>query len=334
MKAVRFLGNGVCDVAEVPMPIRKKGEVLLKVMSSAVCGSENPSYFAERTEGYMIPGHEMSGQVVEADEASGFVPGDTVVAQIMIGCGECLYCKQETYTFCENLEYGGSTHAQYCSMDEKCVIKAPSDIPYDTLVLLGGDTVGVANRAAKQLDLAPGKLVYVSGAGPIGLGVIALLKHYGCYVVVSEPSKYRRDYAVEHANADKVLDPTTMDIKKVLREMTEGVGPEIIIECSGNPKAQLEALEFARCGGTVMLCGENYTELKIIPSMHIIHKELSVKGAFYFTAADFTDMVGMYREGLDVSTLVSHRVPIEQAPEVIAEFAKGRTGKVILHPQD
>ena len=334
MKAVRFFGGGVCDVAEVPMPIRKEGEVLMKVMSSAICGSENSRYFAEKDGTYKIPGHEMSGVVVEADADSEFVPGDTVIAQIMIGCGQCLYCKQGTYTFCESLEYGGSTHAQYCSMDEKCVIKAPSDIPFDTLVLLGGDTVGVANRAAKQLDLAEGKLVYVSGAGPIGLGVIALLKHYGCYIVVSEPSQYRREYAMEHAKADKVLDPTTTDVKKVLREMTDGVGPEIIVECSGNPKAQIEALEFARCGGTVMLCGENYNELEIIPSVHIIHKELTVKGAFYFTAADFTDMVAMYREGLDVSALISHSVPIEKAPEVIAEFAKGKTGKAILHPQE
>ena len=334
MKAVRFFGDGVCDVAKVPMPIRKKGEVLLKVMSSAICGSENSSYFAKGDGTYKIPGHEMSGVIVEADADSEFVPGDTVVVQIMIGCGQCLYCQQGTYTFCENLEYGGSTHAQYCSMNEKCVIKAPSDIPYDMLVLLGGDTVGVAYRAAKQLDLSEGKLVYVSGAGPIGLGVIALLKHYGCDIVVSEPSEYRRQYAMEHAKADKVLDPTTTDVKKVLREMTNGVGPEIIIECSGNPKAQMEALEFARCGGTVMLCGENYSELKIIPSVHIIHKELTVKGAFYFTAADFADMVAMYREGLDVSALISHSVPIAEAPEVIAEFAKGKTGKAILHPHE
>jgi threonine dehydrogenase-like Zn-dependent dehydrogenase len=232
------------------------------------------------------------------------------------------------------LDYKGSTHAQYVSLPEKCVIKAPDDIDYDTLVMLGGDTVGVANRAANQLDLNPGKLVYISGAGPIGLGVSALLKHLGCRLAVSELSAYRRDYVTEHVGTDYVFDPATQDVKALLYEMTDGIGPEIVVECSGNPHAQLQALDFVRCGGTVMLCGENYDGLTIVPSYHIIHKEVTLKGAFYFTADDFLDIVALYRKGLDISGLISHRVPLDGAPEIIKQFVQGKTGKVILHPQE
>ena len=339
MKAVRFLGNGVSEVANVPDPIRREGEILIKVMASAVCGSENSSYFADpatyaESTGYKIPGHEMSGEIVDAGKSDGLKNGDRVVVQIMNGCGHCRYCNDGTYQFCTALEYMGGTHAQYVSFPEKCVVKAPDDIPYDMLVLLGGDTVGVANRAAKQLALSKGKMVFVSGAGPIGLGMTALLSHLGCRVVISEPSAYRREHVQKNTGVYLVLDPGAVDLERELFNLMDGIGPEITVECSGNPAAQLDALRLTRCRGTVMFCGENYKSLEIVPSVHIIHKELTVKGAFYFTAADFAEIVAMYREGLDVSALVSHIVPMDAAPGAIADFSKGLTGKVIIHPQE
>jgi threonine dehydrogenase-like Zn-dependent dehydrogenase len=338
MRAVRFLGAGNADVAEVPMPVVSSDRVLIRVHSSALCGSENKRYLADPSEfadmgGYQIPGHEMAGEVVDPGNVKGFKPGDRIITQIMDGCGECPYCRNGLYQFCEKLKYEGRTHAEYVSLPEKCIVKAPDDIPYDMLVLLGGDTVGVANRAISQLGPKAGQLIFVSGAGPIGLGVTALLKHYGAVVVVSEPSSFRRDFIKQHAKADIIFDPAKDNIAEELRSRTEGLGPEIVIECSGNPAAQLDALKLVRCRGTVMFCGENYKGLEIIPSIHIIHKEVTVKGAFYFTASDFRQIVALYRGGLDVSGLVSHKVPLKNAPYILDQFVHGLTGKVILHPQ-
>ena len=339
MKAVRFFGNSICDVGEVQAPIRKNGEVFVKVMSSALCGSENVAYLApgetdDSTDGYRLVGHEMSGVVADPGESNVLTKDDKVVMQAINGCGQCYYCKRGTYQFCVAPDHKGGTHAQYISLPEKCVIKAPDDIDYDTLVLLGGDTVGVAFRATRQLELQKGQTIFVSGAGPIGLGVVALLKHLGCRVIVSEPSAYRREYVKRRCNADIVLNPTVETFKEELLALADGVGPETTIECSGNPKAQLEALEMTRCQGTVMFCGENYNPFEFVISDHIIHKELTVKGAFYYTVNDFVEIIDLYRQGLDVSQLISHVVPLDKAPEVIAEFVSGNTGKVIIHPQD
>ena len=339
MKAVRFLGAGKADVAEVPTPAVSPGRMLIRVHSTALCGSENKMYLSDPSEfkdkgGYQIPGHEMAGEVADPGDIKGFKPGDKIVTQVFDGCGSCPYCKKGMYQLCQSTKFNNSTHAEYVTMPEKCVIKAPEDIPYDMLVLLGGDTVGVANRAISQLNLRPGQLVFVSGAGPIGLGMTALLKHYGAFVVVSEPTAFRRDYIKQHANADLVLDPAKDNLKEELRSRTDGLGPEFCIECSGNPKAQLDALDLVRCRGNVMFCGENYTGLEIIPSVHVIHKEVTVRGAFYFTPSDFHEIVALYRGGLDVSGLVSHKVPLKEAPAIIEQFVKGLTGKVILHPQE
>jgi len=242
MKAVRYLGGKKADIGEVPTPVRKDGEIFVKVMSSALCGSENSSYLApegayDSMGGFRMAGHEMSGEVVDAGESRILKNGDRVVVQIMNGCGKCYYCGRGTYQFCTDLGYVGGTHSQYVSFPEKCVIKAPGDIDYDMLVLLGGDTVGVAFRAAKQLELPKGQTVFISGAGPIGLGVVAFLKHLGCRIIVSEPSAYRREYVKKTCDADIVLDPTDDKFKEELFALTDGVGPEITIECSGNPAA-------------------------------------------------------------------------------------------------
>jgi 2-desacetyl-2-hydroxyethyl bacteriochlorophyllide A dehydrogenase len=331
MKAIKFMGSGKAEVQEVADPEPQPGEILLKVHSSALCGSENMVFLME-AEFPNIPGHEMSGEVVDPCGSDIFQKGDRVVVQIMNGCGECFYCSNGTPQFCESLQYMGGSHAQYVAMPEQCCIKMPDDISYDDAALLGGDTIGVPYRATQQLDLHPGTTVFISGAGPIGIGMIALLKFYGSNVAVSEFREYRREFALKNAGADVVLDPAGQDVPSEMKELTGGIGPDIIIECSGNPKAQIQALELVRCQGTVLFAGENYSGLNIIPSIHIIHKEIQLLGAFYFTASDFHEIVGLYRRGLKVDHLVSHRVPMNDAPEVFRLFAEGKTGKVIIHP--
>ncbi len=331
---MRFLGNGRSEVTEIEKPNLQEGMILVQVMSSAFCGSENKAYFSDSINLVAgVKGHEAAGIVID-EQNTQFHIGDHVVIQIMDGCGQCYFCKKGLYQFCSSLKYKSGTHAQYIVLPEKCVVAAPKDIPFDILVLLGGDTVGVAYRAVKQIDVLERKTVFVSGGGPIGLGVTTLLHYLGCTVLVSEPSAYRRDYLIKHAGAAKVLDPKNEYWKEQILDLTEGIGPEFVFECSGNPEAQIQALELVRCQGTVVFCGENYNGLSIIPSVHIIHKEVTVKGAFYFSPEDFLQIIQLYRKGLDVSSLVSHIVPLDQAPRMMEQFTQGRTGKVIIHPQE
>lgn len=334
MRALRFLGNGKADVAQIDTPRPQRGEVLVKIMASAFCGSENKDYFADLCGApYLVKGHEASGIIAETKD-TGYHEGDHVIIQIMNGCGTCPYCTRGLYQFCRYLQYCSGSYAQYMVLPEKCVVRAPKDISFDMLTLLGGDTVGVAYRAIKQLGDLSGKVVFVSGGGPTGLGVTALLKYYGSMVIVCEPSAYRRDFIRQHAGADYVLNPEDSGWKEEIIDMTDGIGPEYVFECSGNPSAQLQSLDLVRCQGTVIFCGENYKELGIIPSIHVIHKEVTLKGAFYFTAEDFSEIVGLYRNGLDVSALVSHVATLAEAPEMMRLFTQGKTGKVIIHPQE
>lgn len=333
MKAVKFLGEGKTQVDMVPMPELTEGKVLVKILASAVCGSERNDWMEKRAEGeYILSGHEAVGEIVDANGSRRWREGDRVCIQIMNGCGECYYCKRGLMTFCKDMKYEGGAHAQYMALPENCVIAIDRDIPPSSAVLLGGDLLGVAKRATRQLPIRPGQTVFVSGGGPVGLGVMFMLKALGAKVILSEPGEFRRKYAQEKLGVDVVLDPSEQDVEEELMKLTEGIGPEITIECSGNAVAQTQALDWTRCQGHVMFCGENYKGLNIVPSVQIIHKELNIHGAFYFNAGDVPENVQMYRSGMDPKKLISHVVKIEDAPAAIDEFFAGRTGKVIILP--
>lgn len=333
MKAIQFLGYEKTAIVEVPRPIPQKGQVLVKILASALCGSERARYVGERQE-ELNGGHEAVGEIGDPNGSEFFQKGDRVCVQIMNGCGKCEYCKRKMPMFCRNLKYEGNCHAQYVALPEQCVIPIDTDIPPEIAVLLGGDLLGVARRAARQLPIREGQWIYVSGGGPIGLGVMLMLKWLGAKVILSEPHDFRRAFAEEHIGIDIALNPNEENMYGRLLEVTEGIGPEITIECSGYPAAQTQALDWTRCQGHVMFCGENYRGLNIVPSDQIIHKELNVHGAFYFTAVDVAENVSMYRKGMDPSAMISHKVSYEKASAAIDAFFGGKTGKVIFLPQE
>ena len=336
MKALKFLGNSKSEMAEIPMLQPKKGEVLVKIMVSALCGSERGDYTRPDPIGY-VSGHEFAGQIVEVNQTINIKTGDRVTINVIEGCGDCYFCKKGLQQLCRSITGWNGGHGEYACVPESCCIKIPDELDYDTAVLVGGDTLGVAFRAFSSLPRSFGQIAYVSGSGPIGLGVSAMLKFNGYHVVVSEPCEYRRAFSLSAVNSDTVLNPETDDIKKYLDELTHGIGPDVAIECSGKEAAQKLALELVRNQGAVVFCGENYTGLNIIPSAHIIHKEITLKGVFYYTKEDFVSVYELYKRGLAAERLISHRFSLDRAPEAFRTFFPdnpgnvGNTGKVLLY---
>lgn len=342
MKGLKYLGGGQAEVAEMPMPLIRKGEVLLEVTVSALCGSERDGY---ENGCDFVPGHEFAGIVREANGCGRLKAGDRVTVNVLVGCGKCYYCRTLQPQFCSQLSVCQGGHAQYAAVPEECCIPLPDEMDFEAGVLLGGDTLGVAYRAVNKIRPDFGRVAAVIGAGPIGLGVISLLKYYGYNVAVMEKNELRCRYAIKLAGADTELMPVRMRPEVVerenkalnrksegayLEELTAGLGADVVFECSGNPAAERTALEIVRPAGTVVFCGENYKGLEIIPSDHIIHKEITLTGAFYFTRNDFYGLCEIYKRGFEPKTAVTHSMHLEDAPEACKLFFEGKTGKVLL----
>ncbi len=328
MKALLYLGNGKLELGEVPTPVPAEGEVLVRVCCSALCGSERSRYLAD---GPTIPntGHEYTG-IIEDPNGTHWKKGDRVAIHVTYGCGECYYCKHGMQQFCKDMHIIFGGHAEFVAVPARACVPLPDDMSQQEAVLLCADTVGVAYRASKRIHGKPGTPVLVTGAGPIGLGVTTLLKHLGYYVVVSEPVAFRRTYA-EKLGADLTIDPSTQDLAAELSKITDGLGVEYVLECSGNGQVEEQCLDLVRCSGTVVFLGENEGTIPVSPSGHFTRKEILLTGVLYLADGDFAEITELFRNGLNVLPLISHSVTPEECVEAAHLFFAGKTAKVVIN---
>ena len=212
MLAVHFLGQSKISFDEVPTPEPRRREVVVRVKSAAICGTDR-----ENLEGpgqATIPGHENAGEVVAVDKPTRVRVGDRVAINCHVTCGGCEHCLRGDLYFCEELECIGFERdggfAEFVLVPEACCMPIPDDISFETGSLLV-DMLGTPFRAVKRARLLPGDQVAVWGAGPIGLGALMVAKQFGARVAILDLNEYRLDMA-ESLGADLVLNPARLGL--------------------------------------------------------------------------------------------------------------------------
>ena len=321
-RTLELLGDGRVALADTPMPEPAPGEVLLRVVASAICGSERQALIGGSPRNI---GHEAVGVVIDAHGATTgalgapLVPGALVGVAAVKGCGRCTACAAGLQTRCEQgpgVQIG--LHADYAAVAANSLLPLPEGIGPADGVLLAGDTIGVPARALRRVPTQPGDRVLVIGLGPVGLAHVLVRSRAGCDVVAVEPSATRRKLA-EALGASAVFAPGT----------DTGPPASLVIEATGRADCVDLALELAAAGGTVLQSGE-CAEATIRPSAHIVHKELTYTGCWYFTHDDYPSMRQMWDEGLRFDALRTHDVPAEDAQSAFDAFLSTESGKVVL----
>ena len=330
MLGATFVGNSKVEVREFPDPVPQPGEALVRMAVSAICGSELHSYRGRNSSNGAIPGHEMAGEVVAVNGTRHVSVGDRVVLQIMIGCGRCHYCSQSDFEHCESMAYLMGGHAELIAAPEMCCLPLPDDVNWERGVLLGGDTIGTTYRTLRRLRVSAFDVAAVLGCGPIGLGMLAVLRYLGVRAIAVDLSPYRRDLA-HRLGAWQVIDPGAGDPSAAILDLTGGAGVDVALDCSPAQATLTTALNSVRKFGRVGLVGEK-GESVIHPSDHFIRKEIEAVGSWYYNASDYAEILELYRRGLDVDDLVTHRFPLAQADEAFATFASGESGRVLMVP--
>lgn len=333
MKYVQFLGNSQVEVCEKPAPQPGPGEALVAIALSAICGSEIHSLIdgvdPVRYNGANNTGHEMVGVVAEVNGDGRFTKGQRVGVNIMHGCGKCIYCLNGDPVHCAKLRVYQNAHSDYVVLPQSCLVPLPEELDWDASLLMCGDMLGTPYHALKRMGgVNTAQRAAIFGCGPIGLGSLVWLKYYGLYTIVSEISPYRRELA-RRLGADLVLDPKAEDVVAHIREVTGG-GPEISLDCAGVQETNTHALDAARIYGRVGFIGEKKSAT-IALSPHIIRKELSISGSWYFTNAEFFEQVEFYKRGLPIDGMITHRFTLDDAPKAYRMFTGGETGKVVFY---
>lgn len=329
MKTVTFTGNSSVAVDDVAVPGLRPGEVLVKVGASAICGSEMKSYRSPdaRTGN---PGHEMVGEVVDSGDVASPRVGDRVAVNIITGCGECTPCRNGDRRFCDQQGYLFNGHSEYVAVPAVNCMPMPDELPFDEGVLIGGDTLGVAFHALSKICLHPRDTVAVVGCGPVGLGFVRLLSFYGLRTIAAEISPVRGEIA-RRIGAERVIDPSAEDAEEAIREATGGRGVDLGIDASGTDGGVNLALNVIRNEGTFIFAGAGH-KATINPWSQFLEKEVTAHGVWYFVDRDYYGLLDLYRQGLSVSELITHRFGLDEAPTAYDLFARGQTGKVIFEP--
>ncbi len=338
MKAAVLEGPEKITVRELPKPKPGKAEVLINVRCCGICGSDLGIYKAGFGDG-LVMGHEFSGDIVEVGEGiKDWAIGDRVVADPNLMCGECYWCKRQQYNRCNSWGSTGITSdggfAEFVKVPEYQLHKLPEEVTYEEGALV--EPLSVTLRAVWMSQLKPGAEVAVFGCGSLGMLVALWARAAGADRIYATEVAGPK-IAVAERLAHVVINPEEEDPVNRITELTGGVGPDIVFECSGNASAEVQALDVVRKGGQVIMLGMPHepTPLNVLT---LCMKEITIKGILAYNSVfgegEFTTSINFLKAGrFDVNPVVTSKIPLDDIVEKgFSKISTGEEIKVLVMP--
>ena len=347
MLAAVYHGPGDLRVEEVSLPQIGAGEILVKVLSASICGTDLRIFHGNHRmypPGTMrIPGHEVVGTIAEIGAGlEGFVTGERVFIAPNMGCGHCAQCVSGNNNLCANYGAIGVTmdggFAEYMrvparSVQQGNVIQVSESVDPAVAALM--EPFACVLRGQNALKIQPGEIVLVIGAGPIGVMHTKLAKVRGAgRVIVSEPVADRAAQA-RRMGADRAVNPLEENLPAVIAEESDGRGADVIIVAAPVHAAQETALTLAAIGGRINFFGGLPKDRPTINfDSNLVHyKELVITGTTACSTDDCWQATRIVNSGLiDLSDLVSQRFPLREAASGFAAAEDRKSLKIVLEP--
>ncbi len=330
---------GGLELWDVPVPKPGPDEVLIKMKRLAICGTDHHIYkwdawSQSRVQVPRIIGHEFAGVVVEVGSHVKHVKvGDYVSGEGHITCGFCRNCRTGKAHVCENFVGIGydvdGAFAEYMTLPESNVVINDPDLDPDLAALQ--DPLGNAVHTVFAADCVANS-VAVFGAGPVGLLIIAVLKHIGAshIIVVEWDNEYRLDLA-RKLGATHTIKAAEEDAVSRILDITGGRGVEVSLEAAGAVKSINDAMKATAPGGNVVLLGIPNGEVPLDITGDIVFKGLTLHGITGRRMFDtWYRMQGLFRSGLDIRPVITHKFKFEDYEKGFEAMASGKCGKVIL----
>lgn len=337
MKAVVFKDKGRYQLKDVPIPRLGNKDVLIKVDSCGICGTDVHIYEGSFPANFpVIIGHEFAGTIQETgEEVEKFKPGDPVTVNPNTVCGECEYCRGGKENLCITLPgLGVNTDggfAQYLKIREASVYHLPEGM--DLEVASFTEPLSCCVHGVDLAEINSGDSVVVLGAGPIGLLILQLVRLAGAARVIITATRDKGRELAQKLGADLVLNPREVDVTREVEKFL-GERAEVVIECVGKAETMRESLNLVRPRGRVVWFGVANPKLEIrISPFHIYRNEITLRGAFVnpYTTKRAIDLLASGR--VRVKELITHRYPLDQLDEAMRTYKtdKGRV-KIMMKP--
>jgi (R,R)-butanediol dehydrogenase/meso-butanediol dehydrogenase/diacetyl reductase len=340
MKAARFHGPKDIRIEDVPEPQLRPGAVAIDVAWCGICGTDlheylegpifippqgHPHPLTHETEPVTM-GHEFSGTVTAVGAgATGLVVGEHVVVEPYFVCGECAQCQAGHYHLCTQMGFiglagGGGGLSEKIVVDRRWVHPVGS-IPLDEAALI--EPLSVGHHAFVRSGANAGDVALVTGAGPIGLLLAAVLKAQGLTVIISEVTEARKDKARATGVADHVIDPNQEDLLARVRELTSGNGADVGFECTSVNAALDQLFEAVRPSGVIVNVSI-WGKPARIDMQKLVLKEIDLRGTIAYVR-DHPAVIKLVQDGkVDLKPFITARIGL-------ADLVEDGLGTLINH---
>ncbi|MGO0059472.1 galactitol-1-phosphate 5-dehydrogenase [Brevibacillus fluminis] len=330
MKAVKLYEPGNLQVEEIEVPEIGADEVLVEVKAVGVCGSDIPRalYKGAYYQGLTL-GHEFSGQIAKVGvNVTDWQAGDRVSVAPLIPCNSCKYCRQGDYSLCEDYSYYGSrtdgAMAHFIKVTPENLVRLGDQVSYEAGAMI--DPAANAIHGLWRGDCKEGDTVAVFGLGAIGLFAIQFAKVLGAKQVIAVDIHEEKLELAKELGADIVVNSMKCDPAKEINAQVGGA--DFILDTSGSPIAQNQAVCAAAKQGRIVFLGISNSELTLSKEAvnNVLRYELALYGSWNsfsnpFPGREWSFTAELMAEGkLKAEPLISHRYALEQAPEVFQKI--------------
>jgi L-iditol 2-dehydrogenase len=348
MKAVVYRGVNDLRLETVPVPEIGPGELLVKIATCGVCGTDLKKIHTGSHSAPRIFGHEMAGTIVSIGAGvSKFTVGERVMVYHHIPCGHCYYCRKQTFAQCATykkvgatagMEPSGGGFSEYIRVMEWIagmggVVKIPDGVPFEQAAFM--EPVNTVLKGVKLLHLAADETVLVIGQGPIGILLAALARRTGARVLTSDLYPERHRIAATFGLHEPI---DANNVVERAHEVTEGRGADAVILAVGGTKLIPTAMAAVRPGGKVMLFAQTQHEVASFDPGAVCMDEKTLLGSYSASTAiqpEVEELVlGGFGNGFDLTRLISHRFPLEDAVKAIevASNPQADSMKIMIEP--
>jgi L-iditol 2-dehydrogenase len=329
MQAAVYRGVGDVRVETVPVPRIGAGELLLKVHTCGICGTDLKKIATGSHSAPRIFGHETSGVVAAVGaDVTQFKPGDRVVVFHHIPCRDCFYCQHKTFAQCETykkvgctagFEPAGGGFAEYVRVMDWIVregtVAIPDGISFEQACFL--EPVNTCLKGIDRLQLSPGESVLVIGQGPIGVILSVLAQRVGARVITSDLYPQRLTISTS-LGLQHMIDASRADTVQAVRELTAGRGADVAILAVGGNALIRTAMDAVRPGGRVLLFAQTSRGEATIDPAAVCVDEKTLLGSYSASVELQKESVQfVMNHEMDLERLISHRFPLSRSVEAL-----------------
>ena len=326
MKAITIVKPGQVEIHDLPKPEIKPDEALIRPLFGGICGSDLNSFRGSNA--YMeyprVPGHEFSAEIVEiGPNDRGFKAGDVVTANPYFNCGHCYSCARGLVNACMSNQTMGVQReggfAEFVAMPISRLIDGKG-LPPKTLALIEPFCIGY--HGIQRAGVKAGDKVLVVGAGTIGVLAAIAAKSRGARVWICDVAPKKLEYAIRFGLDGTVLNDGPGALEKAVKDITDGNGFDVTVECVGLPSTLQNCLDAACFGGRVAVIGVGKHNIDLDFTI-IQKKELNIFGSRNALTRDFEELIETVKsQNLKLDDVVTNVYKFDDAATAFADFDK------------